>query len=489
MDKDVAEGKSTSFESVSFTNPQEHALADFSTLHFNDSGLTLSPGFQLRENIPQNPVKSFHENGLINTASYDGIERSRDKPVDPQPGVQPFGTEASLDDLDDSYGSLFSTLPELALFSNRKRTAEESQESPPEKRQHLELSAEPPSSATESTRESPSFFDAFDSLFGNGVDLSLILPDDPLPEFEEVSPRPSTSPETSESTKEQFALNEQDITSSTSREIFSVNQRSEYVSPYPVSGGPLGYLPSAPGVHTNRVAAKPVSENEQILKLQAQVAELTRQRDHYKSSLNKFTMLDDAEKEPIQLLLKEKAALQRVSTRHKSRADRNKKEAEDWEKELHIVSSLYNNLLYEVHTRRQLPEFVALPAGYKRPPLSTAVKQRLYNVVPNFPPTFASPLPMPGSVTSGSSQPPGPPAQPKQPAVTIDLTDETEEPIGGPLTPPTEQEQQKTLEELRNKKYDWLHAGKSVSTNQTTGANPLDDDELALMMEEELARE
>ncbi|KAL4987595.1 hypothetical protein BDW68DRAFT_160865 [Aspergillus falconensis] len=501
MNRGVVEGNSTSLHPY----PQEQAAMDFSNLHVNDLGLTPFPGFQLRGDTLQDKEQdSFGEHGLVDVGRRNVIEQTGGEArVDaqisgiPQTGLDGINAQANgtVDDSNDLYDPLFdSTIPELDAAFSRKRSAEELQEFPPEKRQrqHPESPDRTPSLTTNSTHESPaSFFDTFDSLFGGGIELPFVLPDESLPDFEEISQAPSSPHRTSESTKEAFALDEQNILATTTREFLQVRKEPEYVSPYSVSGGPLGYLPSNPAIHVKCVAVGDDKMLNEVQSLRAQLYQTTRERDQYKKSLLQYAELDGSGKSPEQLLREENAMLRRVSTRHRSRVDEYKNEAAAWKNKLHEVSTLYNNLLYEIEVTKRLPAISFVPAGYK----------------PLQPGQQPVPLPSMQRRSVGESQPSGPPAQqPEQQtaAVTIDLAPESSFPqtfrtcmsaqaanaFNHPADPPTQQLEQPpeaitidltedetlptpppepenaTLKSLRSKKYGWLQVENYAS--QTT---------------------
>ncbi|KAL4930100.1 uncharacterized protein BDV17DRAFT_259864 [Aspergillus undulatus] len=504
MNRDVVEGNSTSLRSSTrFPNPQEpSALMDLSHLHMNDLGLTPFPGFQLGDSTLQD--KEQHCSGdheVINPAGcHDGIDQADGENVKHNVGVHTTDVECDPQSLDifglhdDSYDPLFdSAIPELESAFSRKRTAD-SQDLPPGKRQRLDSPSEAPSLTTDSTHESPaSFFDTFDNLFGNGSDLPLPCPDDPLPNFEEATIQPTLSPpKTSDSTRERFLLDDQDILSSNIREILQVGKQPEYSSPYSVSEGPLGYLPSSPGIHVKSVAVGLTDQDREILNLQARLAQVTRERDQHKKSLLQYATLNDEGKCPEQVLREENVTLRRVSSRRQARIEECVKEAADWRNKLHAVSTLYNNLLYELKAGKQ-PIVASIPAGYKPPhepfPVRAAPVQRQFDLVQNGNSALQSSV---HSCPPGSNKPPASTAtQHSNPehqyqSVTIDLTEEHE----APPTPPSEPDPSAaTLQSLRSKKYSWLPAGNDPSRCTRTSHSPaIDDDELAQMMEAELSR-
>ncbi|KAL4975433.1 hypothetical protein BDW66DRAFT_67000 [Aspergillus desertorum] len=520
MERGVVEGNSTSLH----PDPKEQALIDFSHLHMNDLGLTPFPGFQLQGDTLQDKEQyCLNEHELVDVGRRDVTKKTGGEARvgaeisgAPQTSLDESHAQANctVDYLNNSYDPLFdSTIPELDAVFSHKRSAEELQEFPPEKRQRQQPDSpdQTPSLTTNSTHESPaSFFGTFDSLFGGGIELPFALPDEPLPDFEEISHVPSSPHRTSESTKEGFALDEQDILATVTREFLQVRKEPEYASPYPVSGGPLGYLPSNPAIHVKCLAVGDDKMLNEIQSLRAQLYQTTRERDQYKKSLLHYAELDGSGKSPEQLLREENAMLRRVSTRHRSRVDEYKQEAVAWKNKLHEVSTLYNNLLYEIEVTKRLPAVSSVPAGYKplqpgqRPvpllyvqsrgvgesqpsgPPAQHPQQRIEAVTTDLVPESSffqtSGICLPAQFANACKNSVDPPTQqPEQPpeAITIDLTEED-----ATLPTPLPEPGSATLKSLRSKKYGWLQAENDAS--QVTRI--YEDDELALRREEKLSR-
>ncbi|KAL2872157.1 uncharacterized protein BJX67DRAFT_341661 [Aspergillus lucknowensis] len=512
MDRDVVEGNSTSLES-SARFPDPHAplaLMDISHMHMDDLGLTPSPGFQLQGHTSQDEKhsRSYEHEPLDSTGGSDGLNQgsSGEASEGPTAGPQmqkPDRLDAQTYNInlsEDSHDPLFdSTLPELDSVFSPKRTADVNDGLPPEKRPRLDSPNETPSLTTDSTHESPaSFFETFDSLFGGGFDLPLVLPDDAVPDFEEPAIQPSFDLSLSASTKNRFSLDEQDILTNTTREILQVRKEPEYASPYPISGGPLGYLPSTPGIHVRCVAMGEELKDRQIMSLRAKVTQLKRERDYFKKSLLQYANMDGSGKTPEQLVREENANLRRVSSRHQARAEKYRKEATEWKNKLQVLSTIYNNLLYEVGVEKRIPSITPVSEAYKPPRVPKPLQGQLSGHVAYGYYTPA-PLPIsqapvqsvqPGQAHGGTSQnitaPPNP--APKAHSVTIDLTDDEVPPTPVPAAGEREQTVA-TLESLRNKKYNWLQAGHDHNTARTRRPSPgITDDELAQLMEEELSR-
>ncbi|KAL4877167.1 hypothetical protein BJY04DRAFT_198683 [Aspergillus karnatakaensis] len=528
MDRDVVEGNSTSDTSTRFHDLSESsALMDFSHMHMNDLGLTPSPGHQLQGDILQNEEQNCSSR-TVSAGSRDAIEQTEF-----QTSLDAFDAQANdlFGDDENSYDPLFdSTLPELDFFFSRKRTSEES-DLPPEKRQHLETPVETPSLTPDES--STGFFDDFDRLFARGLD-PLVFPHDVLPQFEKDVPQfppspPVSLPVVSDSTKDRFGLDEHDIITSTTQEVLQINKSPEYASPYPVPGGHLGYFPSAPCLQVKRVALQEVEKDKQIAWLQNHVSELARERDSYKKSLARYTRLDGDGKSIAQLL-EETATLRRVASRHQARIDGHRKDATEWRNRLHALSTIYNNLLYEIQVEKRVPTIDSAPHGYQPRRLSTSLQRQIAgNFVVNTTSIPAPPqasyqhtivipdaedqptVPTAHCQSSGQQhQPPGQPSQltqqpkrneqqvqfhgqfqrPEQPqksrAVTIDLTEEDETP-SCPAATESSTTSTSTLKTLRAKKYDWLKARNDTSRVPSPSPN-INEDELALLVEANLSQ-
>ncbi|KAL4868128.1 hypothetical protein BDV12DRAFT_170112 [Aspergillus spectabilis] len=497
MDRDVVEGNPTLLETSSrFPDPPEsYALVDLSHMHMNDLGLTPSPGHQLQGDISQNEEKNcFNECGAVAAGGRDAL-----KQTDIQTSLDALSARANdTFDVDDNlYDSLFdSAIPELDSIFSRKRTAEEL-ELPPEKRQHLETPAKTPSLTPDLAHESQvDFFDNFDKLFADGFDSSL-FPGDALPDFEEEAPQfplspPVSPPVVSETTKERFSLDAQDILASSTQEVLQVTKVPEYTSPYPVAGGRLGYLPSTPGLYVKCVAVGEAEKDKHIANLQAQVFQLTRERDFCKKSLSRYERLDPTGKSAAQLL-EENMTLRRVSARHQARVDEYRKDATEWRNKLHALSTIYNNLLYEIQVEKRVPTVDSTPHGYQPRQLSASLRAQIadhfgLNRTPTPVPPPQISLQHTMVIPDAVSQHVGPTAQPpdRPRAVMIDLTEEDED----PSRPPTRETEHctTTLQSLRTKKYDWLQTRNHAPRSILPPSPSIDDDELALLMEEELSR-
>ncbi|PYH32794.1 uncharacterized protein BO87DRAFT_98389 [Aspergillus neoniger CBS 115656] len=318
-------------------------------------------------------------------------------------------------------------------------------------------------------RQSDAVFDSIDLLFEDHLgDFSLDIPDGEVySNFdiqgagngeggkEDMSANISVFdqsfdlPSVSEITKERFSLDDQDIVDSTNREALQrAFAEPEYVSPYPVYGGPLGYMPSAPNIHVRCIEVSDDRTNLRLATLRNKVQQLTLERNKYKQEwalASDLTAMDPATgKTKQQTLLEQNAMLRRVCSRHQQRVEQYKQEAIEWKNKLHDLGTIYNNLLYEIQVQKQMPAVAPIPTGYKPP----RARQASSNAT---------------SLQLSTSQPQSmttPNASAGEP-ITIDLTEETGDDGSAAANPtPEEQEERQRrvemLQSLRNKKYSWL---------------------------------
>ncbi|GLA63585.1 hypothetical protein AtubIFM54640_004738 [Aspergillus tubingensis] len=329
-------------------------------------------------------------------------------------------------------------------------------------------------------------------------------------------------PSVSEITKERFSLDHQDIFDSTNREALQrVFAEPEYVSPYPLYGGPLGYMPSAPNIHVRCIEVSDDRTNLRLATLRNKVQQLTLERNKYKQEwalASDLTAMDPATgKTKQQTLLEQNAMLRRVCSRHQQRVEQYKQEAIEWKNKLHDLGTIYNNLLYEIQVQKQMPAVAPIPTGYKPP----RARQASSNAT-SLQPSTSQPQSMASTPNASVGEP-----------ITIDLTEETGDDGSAAANPtPEEQEERQRrvemLQSLRNKKYSWLgdadgdvgnqnlrisvtpaprqgslkpaggpHDSERSRDNHVPARGPCeiasddrveeDDDELARMMEQELA--
>ncbi|OJJ74022.1 hypothetical protein ASPBRDRAFT_194910 [Aspergillus brasiliensis CBS 101740] len=259
-------------------------------------------------------------------------------------------------------------------------------------------------------------------------------------------------PPVSEITKERFSLDHQEIVDSTNREALQrVFAEPEYVSPYPVYGGPLGYMPSAPNIHVRCIEVSDDRTNLRLATLRNKVQQLTLERNKYKQEwalASDMTAVDPATgKTKQQTLLEQNAMLRRVCSRHQQRVEQYKQETIEWKNKLHDLGTIYNNLLYDIH-QKQMPAVAPIPNGYKPPRARQANSSAA-----SLPPSTSHPQ----SITSTPNAYAGNSEEP----ITIDLTEETGDDVSAAANPtPEEQEESQRragmLQSLRNKKYSWL---------------------------------
>lgn len=359
-----------------------------------------------------------------------------------------------------------------------------------------------------------------------------------------------TLPLASDETNHRFSLDAQDVVANSSREILQrVDSIPQYTSPYPEYGGPLGYIPSTPSLHAKCIEVTEEQMNNRMKRLRHKNQQLTSERNKYKDFWAYFSIADaETGKTKQDVIQEENSMLRRVSSRHQTRAEEYKKEAECWKGSLNEVSRLYNNLLYEINVLRRIPEVVPPPNGYKPPSNlhvagqhqpSTVPAHPQQPVVPGRPVRYQQPAatniqnPQPGhasqhpsrTLTSQRQWPPGSscssrstpvPAPAPAPTVadgsglctiTIDLTEDDNDTAPQPQQPSASKTNgTEVLKSLRKKRYHWLEGNSTspLATSETCSStapqteatvhpqavhgDDNDNDDLARMMEEELAR-
>ena len=284
----------------------------------------------------------------------------------------------------------------------------------------------------------------------------------------------------SEDTKQRFSLETPDLANNANREVLQrVFPQQEYTSPYPVYQGPLGYLPSAPGIHVRYLEVAEDQVNDRFLTLNHRVRQLSYERTKYRSAWFRWNTTDPKTGKTREQELRHETALhRRLSSQRQSKAEQHRKEAEEWKQRFYDLSTVYNNLLYEINVKRTMPAVAPTPQGYRPQSMPQGVSG------PQIASGSSSQTQLQGRSRPVSRGQPAmrPPAQPAQPAVfptansapreshpvTIDLTDEPENkapenkapnpvPVPAP-TPSPEQQQRRNdlLRSLQNKDYGWL---------------------------------
>ncbi|RJE19755.1 hypothetical protein PHISCL_07911 [Aspergillus sclerotialis] len=280
----------------------------------------------------------------------------------------------------------------------------------------------------------------------------------------------------SDVTKQRFSLNDQDVIANMNREMLKrVDPQVEYVSPYPVYGGPLGYLPSSPGVHVKCIEVANGHISDRMNNLKSKVQKLTHERDKYKSSLLDCTTVDPDTGKPMpQLLREQNATLRRLSSHNKTRGKMYKEEMEEWKNRFYSLAMTYNNLLREFQSQQRPLTIAPTPTGCFPPICAENVVQQLpvQNEVTSYSglnqqTSSERPSPYPvNNVATGTPRANHPNSQPtvrpqeapsKADTVMIDLTDETTgnapESSRSPAISPRGAE---LLRSFQNKKYSWL---------------------------------
>lgn len=548
----VAEGISMSFSQSQ--DPQELFAPEglpsppsFSHLHVNDLGLTPSPGSQQQQQhqadvthaSSRNEERDKPNDGVADkTATKDSTQQAEELSTDTEePLYDPlFDSDFAFQDLESD-------------FLSHKRAHNEAfpedfgVEEPLEKRQNQDglnlgdaLPDETPSLTPDSSHR-PEYVETAlntpagiershtpNSLFGS---LDLLFPESEFPVsldntvlFDNLAirpghavsqdlgpePAPTKSAElstaiqsASDVTQQRFSLDAQDLLANTNREILRrADDIPQYVSPYPEYRGSLGYLPSAPSLHVKCVEVVDERMNYRMECIRSKNHQLTHERNKYKSFYDEFSTVDQATgKTKHQMLHHDNAMLRRNATRHQKRVDGYKEEIEHWKSKLNEVSTLYNNLLYDVAIQRRLPEVAPPPAKYRprpiqhQPPAVTDVRPQLPSSLPPRQPApnqqpAQHPLPrrdaQPPSgtataIAAANQPPPQPPHSCPAPAprearssqaVTIDLTED--DPNTGPNHPPdpspplgaNTNSGAEVLQSFRQKNYSWLKGPNQV---------------------------
>lgn len=586
--------------------PKGSASPFTSHLHVNDLGLTPSPGSQQEQKQSMTHV-SCQDDGR--GCSSTGVAvANQPSAKSPEEHARDLHTEIDFEpydplfDEDVTFKNLESTFPSQKRVHDEAFPESEVLEGLPEKRQAQDISNsvntpldETPSLSPNSTYRTDQaetaintpagiedlqapdlFFGSLDHLFQNsefpmsfeggqfptdflstGLDDSQLRLDHDTSNASEPTRKTTTVaqpepalPLVSDETNKRFSLGAQDIAANSSREILQrTDNVPQYMSPYPEYGGPLGYIPSTPGLHSKCIEVTEERMNRRMESLRQKNQQLTSERNKYKHFWAFFSIADaDTGKTKQDMIQDENSMLRRVSTRHQTRAEEYKKEAEHWKGSLNEVSALYNNLLYEINVLRKVPEVAPPPNGYKPPstlhiagqhqPPTVAAHPHPQQQQPVFPgrsvpyqqPTtthIQTPLPS-GAASQYSSSTAVPQSQPPHGssclsnstpaptptsaggsglcAVTIDLTEDDDVSTPQPPKPlVSESSKAEALESLRRKRYHWLgdNSSSSQATSETCSStaprtlttahpqsthNDADNDELARLMEEELAR-
>ncbi|KAF9886127.1 hypothetical protein FE257_012062 [Aspergillus nanangensis] len=294
-------------------------------------------------------------------------------------------------------------------------------------------------------------------------------------ESEIITPA-SLGPSGAELTKQRFSLDSQDIVSNAICESLHIRSTPQYTSPYPVCGGRLGYLPSAPGIHVKCIEVVEDEVDSRMSDLKDKVQRLTYERNKYRTAWNQCTTLDAATgKSKEQLLREENIRLRRGAVHQQSKIEQHKGEAAEWRRKLNDLSIVYNNLLYEINVQRQMPTVAPIPQGYRPQPPAFGVPPA------HSPVSSQTPSHNPVAASISNSHPPPPktttpsaPALSQNPPATgpimIDLTDDSSEtaPEASPAAPRGEA----MIQSLRNKKYGWLQSSERAGSDSKVVSAP-----------------
>ncbi|PLB35875.1 uncharacterized protein BDW47DRAFT_109664 [Aspergillus candidus] len=292
---------------------------------------------------------------------------------------------------------------------------------------------------------------------------------------------------TSEATKQRFSLEIPDLANNANREVLQrVCPQQEYTSPYPVYQGPLGYLPSAPGVHVKYLEVAEDQVNDRFLTLNHRVRQLSYERTKYRNAWFRWNTTDSKTGKTREQALRDETALhRRLSSQRQSKAEQHRKEAEEWKQRFYDLSTVYNNLLYEINVQRTMPAVAPTPQGYRPQGTPQAVSGPQPASGPSSQPQsqgHSRPVsrgqPAMGPLPPQSTQPaPANPAPRDSRPVTIDLTDEPENKTPNPVPAPTpspEQQQRRNdlLRSLQNKEYGWLKDMDHSDTHHRATSTP-----------------
>ena len=284
----------------------------------------------------------------------------------------------------------------------------------------------------------------------------------------------NSSTDASDVTKQRFSLSNQDVIANANREMLKrVDPQVEYVSPYPVYGGTLGYLPSAPGLHVKCIEAANNRICDRMDNLRYNVQKLTHERDKYKASLLDSAAMDPETGKPMhEVLRKENATLRRLSSHNRTRGRMYKQEVEEWKTRFYDLAKIYNNLLLEMQTQQRPPTIAPTSMGCFPPAYGKNVAQHPVqgqvqsNSNQNQQTCSERPSHFPANNLAIGTQtnqpnseptvcPPEPPS--KADSVTIDLTEETPgNAPNPPQSPAISPRGAELLRSFQNKKYDWL---------------------------------
>ncbi|GAD96662.1 hypothetical protein PAAG_03127 [Paecilomyces variotii No. 5] len=271
------------------------------------------------------------------------------------------------------------------------------------------------------------------------------------------------TPPVSEDTKRRFCLRTDDLEAAKTRELFqSFGQPPSYLSPYPRYGGPLGYLPSTPNVHLRCIQVTSEKVHDQMLNYRRKIQGLTNDRNRYLNLWETWNTLDPATgKSREQLIKEENRQIKREFERQASQIAELREESERWRACYSSLSTTYNQLLYDIYMRNQAGARDNLPT-VAPPPQDLQLQQ---SSLPTPGPQMAEKQgeQQGGAIGVDFRAPPSPSITPvSMPTpVTIDLTfDESDAGCQSRNTSPHSQQGGETGGQLRQsfqkKTYNWL---------------------------------
>ncbi|OAX78032.1 hypothetical protein ACJ72_07664 [Emergomyces africanus] len=253
-----------------------------------------------------------------------------------------------------------------------------------------------------------------------------------------------------------FRLEKEDILATQYRETFRHIPRPRGIFRPTLSTRPLGYFPSAPATHARCIEVAPDDAAGRLEEYRRKLQKANSERERYKNVWLEWKTVDPTTgKNKEQMLKEEPFRLKRALFAQQKKAEKFRKQAEDWHGQFKHLALAYNGLVQHLHTLQAVHIPPHLPPGSQPPPGH---------------PT-PMPSPQPELVTADSSMilTPDPSSASRTtsqaPPITIDLTDD--EPMNhntnnSSSAPPNEEAHSRNhlADELRKtmcrKEYHWL---------------------------------
>lgn len=293
----------------------------------------------------------------------------------------------------------------------------------------------------------------------------------------------SPAPVTAKRVESTFELSTGDLLGAQIREVFRHQQQApRYISPYPRVGGPLGYLPSSPSLHTKCVEVSTDEVVERMRKYRQRIHSVAYERDKYMQSNAEKALIDSRTgKTTSQMMKEEIGSLKRSMYSQNKKTEQLRREADEWRTRFDQVTQTYNNLVHNFYMipRCQsgnfsipLPQQAMPPARPPTPSLSTHSGTAT--------PPVGSTLPTPVSMASTEN------LQPQQ-VTTIDLSDDdngrevcnNNNNNNNPTSEqaPSEESSRENsgnmlLDTMRRKDYSWLGSRNHMRNNLQQAPSP-----------------